>query len=182
ALLRRRFAIASRSWTQAHAARADAVARGVASLRRAPALPAERFFFRVATAPYLDRAPDLGPTCLLIFAATVSTLTPSSLPIASHAIPPLRNSTTWSGVTPGFLLARANPYAIATSPYPRPQAECCARSESGEAPSCFDRRSSTASSPSGVLASRSEEHTSELQSRGHLVCRLLLEKKKLPAW
>src|SRR2546422_7439694 len=28
------------------------------------------------------------------------------------------------------------------------------------------------------LLSRSEEHTSELQSRLHLVCRLLLEKKK----
>src|SRR5690625_6285524 len=28
------------------------------------------------------------------------------------------------------------------------------------------------------LLDRSEEHTSELQSRGHLVCRLLLEKKK----
>src|SRR2546422_8125096 len=28
-------------------------------------------------------------------------------------------------------------------------------------------------------ATRSEEHTSELQSRLHLVCRLLLEKKKL---
>src|SRR2546422_6753701 len=28
------------------------------------------------------------------------------------------------------------------------------------------------------LADRSEEHTSELQSRLHLVCRLLLEKKK----
>src|SRR5437660_7412464 len=28
-------------------------------------------------------------------------------------------------------------------------------------------------------AGRSEEHTSELQSRGHLVCRLLLEKKKI---
>src|SRR5436305_5889580 len=27
---------------------------------------------------------------------------------------------------------------------------------------------------------RSEEHTSELQSRPHLVCRLLLEKKKTP--
>src|SRR5690625_7059201 len=26
---------------------------------------------------------------------------------------------------------------------------------------------------------RSEEHTSELQSRGHLVCRLMLEKKKI---
>src|SRR5690625_7001660 len=29
-----------------------------------------------------------------------------------------------------------------------------------------------------LTVSRSEEHTSELQSRGHLVCRLLLEKKK----
>src|SRR2546422_7293777 len=29
-----------------------------------------------------------------------------------------------------------------------------------------------------LLARRSEEHTSELQSRLHLVCRLLLEKKK----
>src|SRR6266508_7012529 len=30
---------------------------------------------------------------------------------------------------------------------------------------------------------RSEEHTSELQSRGHLVCRLLLEKKnKTESW
>src|SRR2546422_11437226 len=29
------------------------------------------------------------------------------------------------------------------------------------------------------IALRSEEHTSELQSRLHLVCRLLLEKKKL---
>src|SRR2546428_3252609 len=30
----------------------------------------------------------------------------------------------------------------------------------------------------GVLDGRSEEHTSELQSRSDLVCRLLLEKKK----
>src|SRR5690625_5413018 len=29
------------------------------------------------------------------------------------------------------------------------------------------------------LSERSEEHTSELQSRGHLVCRLLLEKKNI---
>src|SRR5207253_10845440 len=31
-----------------------------------------------------------------------------------------------------------------------------------------------------IVKVRSEEHTSELQSRGHLVCRLLLEKKKIP--
>src|SRR3712207_7063752 len=30
----------------------------------------------------------------------------------------------------------------------------------------------------GVVGERSEEHTSELQSRQYLVCRLLLEKKK----
>src|SRR2546422_9690061 len=37
-------------------------------------------------------------------------------------------------------------------------------------------RPTTVSTPSWRL--RSEEHTSELQSRLHLVCRLLLEKKK----
>src|SRR5690554_7296291 len=31
-----------------------------------------------------------------------------------------------------------------------------------------------------MVKQRSEEHTSELQSRPHLVCRLLLEKKKIP--
>src|SRR5688572_32558661 len=30
-----------------------------------------------------------------------------------------------------------------------------------------------------IIASRSEEHTSELQSQSNLVCRLLLEKKKI---
>src|SRR5690606_39824647 len=32
--------------------------------------------------------------------------------------------------------------------------------------------------PAGIPDARSEEHTSELQSRENLVCRLLLEKKK----
>src|SRR3712207_7252337 len=50
---------------------------------------------------------------------------------------------------------------------------------------------SLASEPRGVEARlhahrdpapRSEEHTSELQSRQYLVCRLLLEKKKLSVW
>src|SRR5690349_22208972 len=37
--------------------------------------------------------------------------------------------------------------------------------------------------PSPMHGVRSEEHTSELQSRRDLVCRLLLEKKKyLPCW
>src|SRR6266511_5332490 len=39
-------------------------------------------------------------------------------------------------------------------------------------------RPTRAPRPSSVRPSRSEEHTSELQSRENLVCRLLLEKKK----
>src|SRR3712207_7832154 len=38
--------------------------------------------------------------------------------------------------------------------------------------------SSTSPAHRGLLPPRSEEHTSELQSRQYLVCRLLLEKKK----
>src|SRR5262245_64215242 len=37
---------------------------------------------------------------------------------------------------------------------------------------------SSARSPTAASTGRSEEHTSELQSLRHLVCRLLLEKKK----
>src|SRR5687768_18027933 len=40
------------------------------------------------------------------------------------------------------------------------------------------RRLGTAVPPPRRTGPRSEEHTSELQSRLHLVCRLLLEKKK----
>src|SRR2546422_8233348 len=40
------------------------------------------------------------------------------------------------------------------------------------------RRRKVERRPSRATHARSEEHTSELQSRLHLVCRLLLEKKK----
>src|SRR5690348_17750940 len=51
------------------------------------------------------------------------------------------------------------------------------RSGSTSSPTC--PRCSTASKPtSHPRSARSEEHTSELQSPVHLVCRLLLEKKK----
>src|SRR5215813_7141521 len=52
---------------------------------------------------------------------------------------------------------------------PKPTRPWCA---SGCAAASWSR-STAASAPD-----RSEEHTSELQSRPHLVCRLLLEKKK----
>src|SRR2546422_8274647 len=43
---------------------------------------------------------------------------------------------------------------------------------------CFSNPISISTPPANWRKSRSEEHTSELQSRLHLVCRLLLEKKK----
>src|SRR2546422_1714890 len=64
---------------------------------------------------------------------------------------------------------------------PAPERTACAAAEpalrivfmSAAAPTSSSRPISTR-----LPISRSEEHTSELQSRLHLVCRLLLEKKK----
>src|SRR3989442_3854680 len=62
------------------------------------------------------------------------------------------------------------------------QSKCQHRFEPGHprpgmgVPSTFSSRTKTARPL--ALWPRSEEHTSELQSRPHLVCRLLLEKKK----
>src|SRR5205085_4026660 len=50
-------------------------------------------------------------------------------------------------------------------------------SEDGGAPLFRPRRSLNAP-PQACCRTRSEEHTSELQSQSNLVCRLLLEKKK----
>src|SRR3712207_8458410 len=65
--------------------------------------------------------------------------------------------------------ARANPVSRDAAPPPRPSPDVTASSER-------DRRFAEITER---CASRSEEHTSELQSRQYLVCRLLLEKKKI---
>src|SRR2546430_7515145 len=51
-------------------------------------------------------------------------------------------------------------------------------SASTRGPSRWRRAIEKRSMPAGRASSRSEEHTSELQSQSNLVCRLLLEKKK----
>src|SRR5437879_8193071 len=53
-----------------------------------------------------------------------------------------------------------------------------ARSTSRRWCGCCGRRSPTRGGSTATTATRSEEHTSELQSPMYLVCRLLLEKKK----
>src|SRR5947209_11852582 len=46
------------------------------------------------------------------------------------------------------------------------------------APRCCKRATCRCNASAAKASARSEEHTSELQSRQYLVCRLLLEKKK----
>src|SRR5690625_6691024 len=72
--------------------------------------------------------------------------------------------------------AQAPPLPPATT-LPRPADR---RLVGSRAPPVLPRSRPAATPPSRPerRADRSEEHTSELQSRGHLVCRLLLEKKK----
>src|SRR2546422_11277502 len=58
---------------------------------------------------------------------------------------------------------------------------CTSWNSASVRPNCRRRvacASASASARAAMPHARSEEHTSELQSRLHLVCRLLLEKKK----
>src|SRR3712207_9555484 len=58
----------------------------------------------------------------------------------------------------------------------------CPRNDARDFPESTDARrcGDTGAVQINSLNPRSEEHTSELQSRQYLVCRLLLEKKKKP--
>src|SRR5690625_4736122 len=102
---------------------------------------------------------------------------------------------TWSRGAPRRFQGLAPGPRIAASRCPNDADPTCSASSSG-APSTASATMPSLSappliatsslSPASVVAApttapsecRSEEHTSELQSRGHLVCRLLLEKKK----
>src|SRR2546429_6302105 len=83
------------------------------------------------------------------------TPTPEFYPLPLHDALPISTSRLWAKLS-----------ASATSRV------ICSASSSGSC--CSRSRRPRSDSPS----TRSEEHTSELQSRLHLVCRLLLEKKK----
>src|SRR6266436_4198260 len=88
-----------------------------------------------------------------------------SIPCCFHAAPPtVISATCWSGSLRRLALTSipGQPSAAGTT------------SVNYRKPAC--RRYHCAKT--GSIISRSEEHTSELQSRLHLVCRLLLEKKK----
>src|SRR5690625_5774912 len=96
-------------------------------------------------------------TSMRDFAARVTTMT-QPMPMNSRKTKP-KKPKSWKKVTTRSPMAMANP-------------ENPSLKGSGAKESVMEFRLV----PSRWV--RSEEHTSELQSRGHLVCRLLLEKKK----
>src|SRR5215813_10486333 len=62
--------------------------------------------------------------------------------------------------------------------YARSTLPVCSRESLRSSASRETNACSRSAAATGGASTRSEEHTSELQSRPHLVCRLLLEKKK----
>src|SRR2546429_6743049 len=98
---------------------------------------------------------------MIIFFFFNDTATTEIYTLSLHDALPISAAPTWS----------SSPRARAAGPAPERR-----RSWRGS-------RGRSARSPleSSRFRSRSEEHTSELQSRLHLVCRLLLEKKKIIA-
>src|SRR5688572_30920737 len=79
---------------------------------------------------------------------------------------PTRRSSDLGGARPQTLVALSS--EISTTSDPPSSATCPLPAHESTAPN-LDR----------ALVARSEEHTSELQSQSNLVCRLLLEKKKI---
>src|SRR5439155_20783755 len=86
---------------------------------------------------------------------------PDLYTLSLHDALPISNVPTLRATQPGGTFGQGRPGVP------------CERERKPRYPLRFRRRLSF-----GENEERSEEHTSELQSRGHLVCRLLLEKKK----
>src|SRR5690606_42066402 len=106
-------------------------------------------------------------------AATARTL----LPATNHAFgqPAPRDDAACSCAVPLFLVTATAPTALYTLFPTRRSSDLASPPRPRRAQLTDD-----VAEPAGreATSSRSEEHTSELQSRENLVCRLLLEKKK----
>src|SRR5690625_6761529 len=90
-------------------------------------------------------------------------------------------SPTTTPAVPAVMRAHFARFAIAVTPNPR-TARWRMSSHQPAPPASSSKKVCESETlkpkPEALAVARSEEHTSELQSRGHLVCRLLLEKKK----
>src|SRR5437870_9308338 len=111
---------------------------------------------------------DVGRSLLYQFKvglAFLATVRQDGAPRLHPVCPVLSNGRLFVLITPTspkrYDLLRDGKYALQTFPQPKPGSD-----------------EFYIAGKAVLVDDRSEEHTSELQSRGHLVCRLLLEKKK----
>src|SRR5690625_6253450 len=126
------------------------------------------------------------PTTAITITAMWSPVTTRVLGRSNSSAKPAKTSVMSIAATTS--LARCHPPMRVDTPVPAaymaPNIAAIGRKRGGETNStAIAAVAATVVCPEGNvfmpgLAPRSEEHTSELQSRGHLVCRLLLEKKK----
>src|SRR5256884_303535 len=115
----------------------------------------------------------MGGTCLVFFFFFLNDPAPPEIyPLPLHDALPIFLSICSGG--------RAGPYASVSKHPGHPAPETCSSNRRLPFQRRVGRDLGTARSPHATGSKRSEEHTSELQSRLHLVCRLLLEKKNRP--
>src|SRR5690606_41427363 len=107
-----------------------------------------------------------------IFFCNVAATTATYL-LSLHDALPISRHTVWLGRMIGLVLASWLLFGTSLSWAGTNASMCGADATSIEAPPVSPNAKS-----GQIAAPRSEEHTSELQSRENLVCRLLLEKKK----
>src|SRR3712207_2213842 len=107
------------------------------------------------------------PGAAMAVARTPAPTTPTEVPAFTMAcaVPVIRSGTTASSRSTNAGDAR---------PAPAPPTKALMTNQPADVLTASPKHPAPAAAP----AARSEEHTSELQSRQYLVCRLLLEKKK----
>src|SRR5438034_1138791 len=131
---------------------------------------------KTQTAPFTARlfaAAELGPPACWSWPRVRRTLSPApgnpSLLLCQRPQKSLLLPRLWSGRRSPALCSVVPPAVLPSKPRLPPAAQCS---------SSRSHRRARASRRFLSTATRSEEHTSELQSHSDLVCRLLLEKKK----
>src|SRR5690625_6894313 len=110
----------------------------------------------------LGRLPGIGPKSAQRIAFHLLTVEPADIDRLTSALGRVRDGVTYCEEC--GTVSDADRCRICSDPR-RDRTRICVVEEPKDVPAVERTRE------------RSEEHTSELQSRGHLVCRLLLEKK-----
>src|SRR5439155_13362138 len=128
---------------------------------------------QVVAARLQFRSPSLNASCEM----SGTNRTPPARRSSSPAGVRVMMTSSWALRSPMGITSRPPTTSCATSGGGTPGAAAVTRMPWNGARSGQPRAPSPSRVSMGASRSRSEEHTSELQSRGHLVCRLLLEKK-----